>query len=1007
MMKLNLPLQSLGEHLRQPLNLSQMASKRILIALTVLLFAAITTLGYLSQTISTLQSKKMRYPESTPKMGLTIRQINPNGVTDFPKNVAIRFSQSVDVHNLIHFFSISPTILGDFSVEEESGEILFTPKSTFNKGIKYNITIAKGLTSKSGETLYEDFNSSFIIDRSSKLVEFKNSELSGRVLSFSTAKPSIIEVTGAINLAPDMHVDLYRSDPQKLLSSLIYVEQKVNPAYNQNYNAAYQNDFIQHPIQDRIGRIAGTGGDLSVTVDQPPGIYYLEARDAQEVAMGSVFIIRNSIGATYRQDDRQTFFSLFDLESNRALQSPYKVELYSTRSDSKIITTANLVGADDMPVTFGEKVDVALVYSGTQVMFVPVALRDSQADLRVYQDLSKATKLFLYTDRPIYKPGDTVFFRGLARVDEDALYKMAPSKTPIHIRAQSYSSNSQDVELITQTDEHGVFTGSFTVPENYKGSAGLSASTQPFSDTSYTPGTTSTNFDVERYTKPVFDLTTTVEEEEYLGHTPINFTISGAYFDGKPLAQQNVEYTIYSAPYFESEKAVYNSNFNISSFGGMCGGGFGDEWLGDTIETKSVQLDATGKTLVTFSLPPDQNLSQQVTLVAKRTDENGNEITSAINTIVHGADVNVFFPPAKTDYAPGEEVVIPFYAEARDGSKVTNQNFTWRTTITKYSNNKAYDETLLSSSTTTDSQGSSIVRFIPNEKMVNEGVSLYVESKDSFGNVVSNSRRLYVYAPTQSRYTYRYNSVSQTYLKIISRKNSFQVGETINLTVTSPSELDAYLSFERGRIYQPRLVHLAKGDTTISIPVTPALSPSATVVFSFFADGTYRSEGLSLNVPAMHKLLDVSVESSKAQYDPNETAYITVTTRNQYGNLVATQLSLAVVDRAIFALRKSATPPLHSSLYYFRNRDTNASSSLTWVGTYNDGGRGGGGGGGEGIGSKLVDTLYWNPLISSSGSVTVPVPLKGITTTWRAQVFASTDATDVGQGSTDFIAAQP
>ncbi len=157
----------------------------------------------------------------------------------------------------------------------------------------------------------------------------------------------------------------------------------------------------------------------------------------------------------------------------------------------------------------------------------------------------------------------------------------------------------------------------------------------------------------------------------------------------------------------------------------------------------------------------------------------------------------------------------------------------------------------------------------------------------------------------------------------------------------------------------------------------------------------------------MHKLLQVELIPDKTKYEPGETALIKVTTRNAAGKGVPAELSMAVVDKAIFALQKSMTKPMHSSFYFFRPRRTNASSSLTWVGTYNWGGGGGGGGGGGS--NRLVDTLYWNPNIStdSNGETSISVPLSSSESTWRAQIYASTDSSEVGQGFVDFVVARP
>ena len=110
------------------------------------------------------------------------------------------------------------------------------------------------------------------------------------------------------------------------------------------------------------------------------------------------------------------------------------------------------------------------------------------------------------------------------------------------------------------------------------------------------------------------------------------------------------------------------------------------------------------------------------------------------------------------------------------------------------------------------------------------------------------------------------------------------------------------------------------------------------------------------------------------------------------------------MDKAIFALRKNAAPPLHSSFYFYRGRSVNTSSSLSWIAMYNWGG-GGGGGGGSPPFLKDADTLYWNPNLKTdaNGEIKIEVPVGKTITTWKILTYASTNDTKVGQADSDFL----
>jgi uncharacterized protein YfaS (alpha-2-macroglobulin family) len=77
----------------------------------------------------------------------------------------------------------------------------------------------------------------------------------------------------------------------------------------------------------------------------------------------------------------------------------------------------------------------------------------------------KDTKTFFFTDRSIYRPGQTIYFKGI--VLETDGYKYNKIRTGEPTTVTLYDANSQEVsELKLVTNEYGSFSGSFTAPAN-------------------------------------------------------------------------------------------------------------------------------------------------------------------------------------------------------------------------------------------------------------------------------------------------------------------------------------------------------------------------------------------------------------------------------------------------------------------------------------------------------------------------------------------------------------
>jgi len=957
--------------------------------------------------------------------GITVLQVNQKNesaqieeskylyVTDYqidhPSTLKFEFSDPVDLGMLEHHFAISPEIEGSLQKDGIGNKkFKFVAKENLPENSYISITILGGLTSENRKPFIEDFYMSF--DNTTNVENlFSKDGISGKVMSFDGNKPVELTVQ-KYTRASDMTLNLYKSDNASLLNFLSYREVEKGEDYKYK-----EEEFIRKNIPQNKSNLVTTKKITTKSSNEKfnldSGVYYLEATDGKSKIYGASFIIVSKNGVALRQDDKKIILGTFNLSNGNKQNTQAEAVFYNLKdSPTRIGETKydELERSFDLP--YSQRVDAALVTIGGETVFIPLKLPLSLADIRAREDLDKKSKIFLYTERPIYKPGDTVFFRGIVRVDSDSLYKMPSNDTPVYI-TKGYIGDEKAEKITVLTDGKGVFSGNFVIPKDSQttqqyGSESIYANLNNSSD-NYYDSTAYAYYTVAKYVKPDFELKVEAQNSESLRHENPKFVISGKYFTGKPMANQEVEFTALTNDYYESEKIVYNKNFNINAFGGMCGGGvgFGDDYYGSAVgESKKIKLDENGKAVVEFPADSKALLSQSVTITANKKDDSGNEITGAATSIRHAGAFNLFLIPSSDNYKPGDNISIPFYTEELSGEKVANKEFSYRLIENTYSGERTNEKEIMSGKTNSDENGKGIVTFNLPATLTPESYSyVIIEGTDRFGNKVENRKSLYITDKNTTTVSNIWQNQYDTFLKISSAQNSYKLGQSINLIVNSPEDLDALLTFERGRVYNPQLLHLQKGNNKVSIPVTAEHSPSITPVFSFFYNGRYYSEGLSLNVPSMHKLLNISITSNKSEYKKGENAEVKIKVRDASGNPVSAQMSLGIVDKAIYALRKSATPAVHSSFYYFRPRTTNASSSLTWVGSY--GGGGGGGGGGPESLNRLVDTLYWNPNVQtdSSGEVTLSVPLGQSQTIWKALVVGSDESTDVGQDDTEFL----
>src|SRR5262249_4184818 len=168
--------------------------------------------------------------------------------------------------------------------------------------------------------------------------------------------------------------------------------------------------------RDAEGRIEAEAG-----FSLPPGLYSVWA-GLPEAADGVVVSV-SRIGLVTKFDGRRALGYVQDLVTNRPLQGA-EVQLdFAGRVAGSGRTDAS--GRFTAPVPSAEGGQCRLVArQGDSYAFTQnyASTGDQDADYRAY----------LYTDRPVYRPGQTVRFKGIVRERRSAAYRV-PVREAVHV----------------------------------------------------------------------------------------------------------------------------------------------------------------------------------------------------------------------------------------------------------------------------------------------------------------------------------------------------------------------------------------------------------------------------------------------------------------------------------------------------------------------------------------------------------------------------------------------
>ncbi len=617
-------------------------------------------------------------------------------------------------------------------------------------------------------------------------------------------------------------------------------------------------------------------------------------------------------------------------------------------------------------------------------------------------------RVYIYTDRPIYRPGQTVFFKAIVRSDDDGAYSQPPAGTEAKVKVSDWQDRVlYDKSL--KTDAFGSLADSFAI--NPEAGLGTYQVVATIGGEEY-----SNEIQVEEYRKPEYSVSVKTDRDAYINGDTITATISSSYFFGGGVAGAKVHWTLYANDYY-----FYWSGGDLD-FGSVASQkffGFGRE-----VSSNDGTLNANGELVV--KLPANistEQRSQVYTLEATVTDEANQPQSATVSALIHRGSFYIGMKPTNYVAAKGKDARFDIQTVDTNGKPIgkTALSYTlnlvnWNCYQTKDDKGRTIwkcdeiDTEIQRGDLTTDASGKSQLGFTPPK---GGSYRLDAQGKDARGNRVLGQTWLWVSDNSQF---VAWEFQNNDRIDLVLDKKQYNIGDTAQVLIQSPyPKATALVTIERGKIISHQLVALDSNSATISVPILDSYYPNIYVGAVLIPQGGFKEGdapsfkvGLA-NVPVVStaKQLNVSVASTQPQYAPQDKATYAIKTTDASGKPVSAEVSLSVVDKAVLALASDSGPNIVDAVYGPPDLAVKTSQSLTVflarVNQRQD--FGGGGGGGEQPRTSFPDIAYWNPAIvtDANGNASVDVKLPDNLTTWTAIANGVTASTQVGRASGDTL----
>jgi alpha-2-macroglobulin len=533
-------------------------------------------------------------------------------------------------------------------------------------------------------------------------------------------------------------------------------------------------------------------------------------------------------------------------------------------------------------------------------------------------DPAHSLTTYVYTDRPVYRPGDTVHFKCILRIRSGFNYQV-PANADFNVKITDVEN--KDVFAATlKSSPMGTLRGEYTIPMN----ASLGDyNIQLRNGENYTEGG---SFAVEEYKKPEYEVRVIPEAQRILQGQPIKATIQAKYYFGEPVANAKVKWVVYQNRTYSGLNLYADDGGEDGEFGGDGGEeGSGSDseryYSGEQTEEQSGTLDQNGQLQVTVPTQFNEDKHYDITyrIEARVTDESNREISGRTYVLATYGSFQIGASPSSYVYELGSTAQLNVEARTYDGKPVQTQ---FHVELQTWDYRTRTGQTVSSRDGQTDANGHAEIK-IP----ITKSGSMHATVTATTPENRTLKEMAYLWVPDQNWY---WPGAAER-IQIIPDQKSYKPGDTAKvLIMAGPHPANILVTTEGLGLLSRQVVKTDGGPATIQIPIRSENAPNFYISAAFLKDNKLYQGSKSISVPPDAFKLNVQLQPSKPQFQPGEAASYTLVAKDAQGRPAAAEFSLGVVDEAIYAIRPESTTDILKFFYGNVFNHVNTDSSLSY-----------------------------------------------------------------------------
>ena len=660
--------------------------------------------------------------------------------------------------------------------------------------------------------------------------------------------------------------------------------------------------------------------DRHVTVETPlkkAGAYLVTAQMANGNLSRIVMWVADT-AIVKKQLDKQAYLYIADAETGKPVPNA-KLDFFGYRqqwnnNNYTIDTAEHSATADGEGQAFMSEKDLPVNHSWLITATTPDGRLAHLGFTGIwygqyYDQQYNQVKSFGMTDRPVYRPDQTIkfkFWTGNAKYDDKGPSQYANQDLTLQIQSPK---GEKIFEKTYKADAFGGIDGEFKLDK--EATLGQYHISVPHVN-GYV------GFRLEEYKKPEFEVKVDAPSEPVMLGEKVTATITAKYYFGAPVAEGKIKYKIlrsdHSANFYPTgtwdwfyEPGYWWFAYDYRWYPGWSEWGHRRPiawWWGhaqtppEVISENEVPLNADG----TFKVEIDTavakavhgNTDHRYEITAEVTDNSRRTIVGTGSVIVARKPFKVYAWLDRGHYRTGDAINADFSAQTIDNKPVKGKGALKLLQVTYDKDAKPVEKAVQEWDLDTNVEGKSrqqikaaapgqyrlSYKVIDDKKHEIEGGYVFVVTGEGFNGAA-----------------FRFNDI-----EIVPEKREYAAGDKIKLMINANRENTTVLLFPRasnGICERPKLIHLNGKSAIEELMVAQRDMPNMFIEAAVVSGGKVFSETKEIVVPPESRVTNVEVLPNEKEYKPGQKAKVKIKLTDITGEPVVGSTTVSVYDKSV------------------------------------------------------------------------------------------------------------